>query len=57
MRQFSCGDVVPGCTKVFTAPSDAVLLDEVADHAARDHGMTSVPRSLLDSVLAATHTV
>jgi predicted small metal-binding protein len=46
MKEFSCGDVVPGCTMSFRAASEAELLEAVAAHARADHDLTSVPDSL-----------
>jgi predicted small metal-binding protein len=52
MKEFSCGDVVPGCTMSFQASSEAELLESVAAHARADHGMTSLPDSLVTQVRA-----
>ena len=49
MKQFACGDVVPGCTRSFRGTEDEIL-SAVADHAQRDHGMASVPSSVVDQV-------
>lgn len=50
MKQFCCGDVVPGCKAVFRAPDEAGILNAVAAHARADHGMTSVPDALVFQV-------
>jgi predicted small metal-binding protein len=50
MKQFSCGDVVPGCGASFQAESEADILRAVAEHARRDHGMTTIPDALVDQV-------
>lgn len=50
MKQFSCGDVVPGCQKVFRAETDEIILGEVAEHAAASHGITEVKPELVDAV-------
>jgi predicted small metal-binding protein len=52
MKEFSCGDVVPGCTMSFRAASEAELLEAVAAHAQADHGLTSIPDSLVTQVSA-----
>jgi predicted small metal-binding protein len=39
MKEFSCGDVVPGWTMSFSAASEAELLEAVAAHARGDHGL------------------
>ena len=53
MKTFSCGDVVPGCSRSFTAPDEQGILTQVAAHATADHGLTSVPPELVDAVRAA----
>jgi len=52
MKQFSCGDVVPGCAAVFSAPDTEGILVKVTEHALRDHGLTSIPPELLGAVKA-----
>ena len=52
MKQFSCGDVVPGCQAKFEADDEAELLAQVAAHAKRDHGMDSVPDDVVAQVKA-----
>ena len=50
MKQFSCGDVVPGCTARFTAETESELLQQVAAHAASGHGITEVSPELVAAV-------
>jgi predicted small metal-binding protein len=50
MKQFSCGDVVPGCQAVFTGASEDEVLGQVATHAAADHGMEAVPDEVVADV-------
>jgi len=50
MKQFSCGDVVPGCKASFQSASEDEILGQVAKHATEDHGMTDIPASLVDHV-------
>ncbi|GAB2676990.1 DUF1059 domain-containing protein [Thalassiella azotivora] len=57
MKQFSCGDVVPGCTRTFTAPDDDGVLAQVAQHAADDHQLPRVPPELAEQVLSRVVTV
>lgn len=49
MKQFACGDVVPGCQRVFRG-SEEQILNEVAGHARDDHGLTTIPDSLVAQV-------
>ncbi|MEJ5945163.1 DUF1059 domain-containing protein [Pseudokineococcus basanitobsidens] len=50
MKQFACGDVVPGCRKTFTAPSEEEILGSVGRHALDDHGLAEVPPELVEQV-------
>ncbi len=52
MKQFACGDVVPGCQARFRAESADAILGEVAAHAGEAHGMTSVPDDTVAAVRA-----
>jgi predicted small metal-binding protein len=57
MKQFACGDVVPGCDARFVCSSDDDVLVEVARHAADAHGLVSVPDSVVSAVRAHIVTV
>ena len=57
MKEFACGDVVPGCGQVFRAPDESGILGQVAAHAAADHGLTEVPDDVLAGVKANIHDV
>jgi predicted small metal-binding protein len=50
MKQFCCGDVVPGCTATFHGSDEDEILGAVAAHARKDHGLTEVPASLVAQV-------
>jgi predicted small metal-binding protein len=50
MKQFCCGDVVPGCTAVFVAQDEPGILAQVGDHARKDHGIKSVTNELVQQV-------
>jgi predicted small metal-binding protein len=55
MKEFSCGDVVPGCVAKFHGSSTDEILSAVAAHAQRDHGLSSVPAELVQQVVAHIH--
>lgn len=57
MKQFSCGDVVPGCAATFVARTDDDILTAVARHAADDHGLVEIPPSLVEQVRGSIVTV
>jgi predicted small metal-binding protein len=44
--------VVPGCTASFTAETEEGILEQVAQHARDEHGMTDVPEDVVRQVLA-----
>lgn len=50
MKQFFCGEVVPGCTARFEAASEDEILTQVAVHARKDHGMANIPSELVTQV-------
>lgn len=50
MKEFACGDVVPGCAKVLRAEDEDGLFEQIGRHASEDHGMTEVPGELLEQV-------
>lgn len=52
MKQFCCGDVVPGCNATFRAPDEDSLFAQIAAHARRDHGLTEISPALLAQVRA-----
>lgn len=56
MKQFACGDVVPGCIRVFSG-TEQEILDAVFVHAQGDHGMADVPQELVDQVRSKIQTV
>ena len=56
MKEFSCGDVVPGCTLSFSASGEAELLEAVAAHARADHGLATIPGTLITQVKAKIRT-
>lgn len=49
MKQFACGDVVPGCGRVFLGTAEQILEDVVV-HARTDHALTSIPEGMLSSI-------
>lgn len=50
MKEFCCGDVVPGCKATFRGVTDDALLQQVAVHARAAHGLESVPAELVAQV-------
>ena len=52
MKEFRCGDLVPGCTTTFQGESEAEILEQVAVHARDELGMDEVPPEVVDEVRA-----
>ena len=52
MKNFRCGDVVPGCTRTFTGTEEDILT-QVALHARADHGLVEIPAELVSQVRSA----
>jgi predicted small metal-binding protein len=52
-KRILCGDVVPGCKQVLTAPTTDELVKKVAAHAAQAHGITEVTPEIGAAVMAA----
>jgi len=52
-KKISCADTVPGCSFTAEAASEQELLQKVAAHAGRDHGIKDVTPDVLKKVKAA----
>ena len=52
MKEFSCGDVVPGCTASFAAKTEDELLAAVGEHAKKDHAMRTISAEIVAAVKA-----
>ena len=50
MKQFSCGDVVPGCSASFEAADEPSLFGQIAVHARVAHGLSEISPALLSQV-------
>jgi predicted small metal-binding protein len=50
MKQFKCGDVVPGCQWETRNEDEAELLDEIHVHARDVHGMDEVPPEVVEAI-------
>jgi predicted small metal-binding protein len=52
MKQFKCGDVVPGCQWVTRNEDENQLFAEISSHARDAHGMDEVPPEVVDQIQA-----
>jgi predicted small metal-binding protein len=52
MKEFRCGELVPGCAAAFQGESNEEILQEIATHARDEHGMDEVPPEVVDQILA-----
>ena len=50
MKEFACGDVVPGCKAKFRARTDDELLEQVAAQAREGHGIQTISAELASAV-------
>jgi len=50
MKQFNCGDVVPGCGWVARREGEEELFVEISSHAHDVHGMDEVPPEVMDLI-------
>lgn len=55
-KEIACTNVVPGCKTTVRADTEEELLQKVAEHARKDHGVTEVSPELLAKVKAAVVT-
>jgi predicted small metal-binding protein len=55
-KQIACGDVVPGCAWKASAQTEEELVQQVAAHAAKAHGVEQVTPELAAQVKAAIRT-
>ncbi|MDA0302665.1 MAG: DUF1059 domain-containing protein [Chloroflexi bacterium] len=50
MKEFACGDVVPGCNAHFKFATEDEILAAVGEHARDDHGMAEIPGTVVEAV-------
>ena len=50
MKQFKCGDVVPGCQWVTQSEDEKELFEAIHLHARDAHGMDEVPPEVVDAI-------
>ena len=50
MKEFSCCDVVPGCTHVICVDDEEELFEQISVHAREAHGMDEVPPEVKDTI-------
>ena len=50
MKEFRCGDVVPGCKWVTRREDEEELLVEISSHAHDAHGMDEIPPEVADII-------
>ena len=55
-KHIACGDVVPGCEFTVSAATEEELLRKVAEHGAKEHGVTEISPELAAKVKAAIRT-
>jgi predicted small metal-binding protein len=53
MKEFKCGDLMPGCNAVITGKDVAEVMAKGAEHAKKDHGVATIPPEMAAKVQAA----
>lgn len=53
MKELRCGDLVPGCNFVAEGKDVNEVMAKAADHAKKDHGMTTIPPDVAKKAQAA----
>ena len=48
-----CGDLMAGCKAVVEGKDEAEVMAKAAEHAKKDHGMTTIPADVAAKVKAA----
>ena len=52
MKEFRCGELVPGCGAKFESESEDELFEQISAHARDEHGMDEVPPEVVDQIRA-----
>ncbi len=52
MKEFACGELVPGCDARFQSESEDRLFQQITAHARDEHGMDEVPPEVVDQIRA-----
>jgi predicted small metal-binding protein len=52
MKEFRCGELIPGCEAAFRGDTEDEVLAQVGDHARDEHGMDEVPPEVVDRIRA-----
>ena len=50
MKQFKCGDVIPGCQWMTRSEDEQELLEKIHVHARDEHAMDEVPPEVDDAI-------
>ena len=51
MKELACGDIVSGCQATFRGETDEDILQQAADHAREEHGITEPPPELVEEII------
>jgi predicted small metal-binding protein len=52
-KTLKCGDLMPGCPAVVEGKDTKEVMSKAADHAAKAHGLKTIPPELAQKVQAA----
>jgi predicted small metal-binding protein len=52
-KVLKCGELMPGCNAVMEGHDEAEVMKKAAEHARKDHGMTTIPPDVAKKVQGA----
>jgi predicted small metal-binding protein len=52
-KVLKCGELMPGCNAVMEGKDETEVLKKAAEHARKDHGMTTIPPDVAQKVQGA----
>lgn len=50
MKQFCCGDIVPGCTAEFSGADEKEIFRKITVHAHQSHALVEIPETLVAQI-------
>ncbi|HXG05232.1 MAG TPA: DUF1059 domain-containing protein [Candidatus Binatia bacterium] len=56
-KQLRCADLMPGCNFVAEGKDTSEVMQKAAEHARRDHGMSTIPPEVVTRAQAAIRDV
>ena len=54
-KEMRCGDLMPGCDKVFEGKDENEVIAKASEHARKEHNITTMTADLQEKVRGAIH--